>query len=50
MRTQFYLENSEMTITGKLDSLYGAKITGSKTQDEYNGFVNSLNALSEKYT
>jgi peroxiredoxin len=49
MRTQFYLENAEMTITGKLDSLYGAKITGSKTQDEYNGFVNSLNAFSEKY-
>ncbi len=49
MRTQFFLENTEMTIAGKLDSLYGAKITGSKTQDEYNGFVNSLNAFSEKY-
>ena len=49
LRTQFYLENAEMTITGKLDSLYGAKITGSKTQDEYNGFVNSLNVFSEKY-
>jgi peroxiredoxin len=49
MRTQFYLENAEMTITGRLDSLYGAKITGSKTQDEYNGFVTSLNVFSEKY-
>jgi peroxiredoxin len=48
MRTQFYLENTEITVTGKLDSLYAAKITGSKTQDEYNGFVNSLNAVSEK--
>jgi peroxiredoxin len=49
MRTQFFLENTEMTIAGKLDSLYGAKITGSKTQDEYSGFVSSLNAFSEKY-
>jgi len=48
MRTQFYLENSEITITGKLDSLYGAAITGSKTQDEYNGFVKSLDSVNEK--
>ncbi|MCX6259700.1 MAG: TlpA disulfide reductase family protein [Bacteroidia bacterium] len=50
MRTQFYLENAEITITGKLDSLYGAKITGSKTMDEYNGFVKSLNVIDEKFT
>jgi peroxiredoxin len=49
MRTQFYLENTEITITGKLDSLYGATISGSKTQNEYNGLVNSLNGFSEKY-
>jgi peroxiredoxin len=49
MRTQFFLENSEITITGKLDSLYGAAISGSKTQDEYNGLINSLNNFSEKY-
>lgn len=50
MRTTFYLENSEITITGTLDSLFSAKITGSKTQDEYMGFIDSNNALSEKYT
>jgi len=50
MRTSFYLENSEITITGKLDSLFAAKITGSKTQDEYQGFIDSNKALSEKYT
>lgn len=50
MRTQFYLENAEITITGKLDSLYGATITGSKTHDEYSGLVNSINALNDKYT
>ena len=50
MRTQFYLENTEITITGKLDSLYGAKITGSKTMDEYNGFVNSFDVIDKKFT
>ena len=34
-RTSFYLENSEITITGTLDSLFKAEVTGSKTQDEY---------------
>jgi peroxiredoxin len=50
MRTSFYLENSEITITGNLDSLYNAKITGSKTQDEYTGFINSNKPLQEKYS
>ncbi len=50
MRTSFYLENSEITITGKLDSLFNAKITGSKTQDEYQGLVDSNKVLSDKYT
>ncbi len=50
MRTSFYLENSEITITGKLDSLYNATITGSRTQDEYTGFVNSTKQLEEKYS
>ncbi|MFZ0283029.1 MAG: TlpA disulfide reductase family protein [Bacteroidales bacterium] len=50
MRTSFYLENSEITITGKLDSLFSAKITGSKSQDEYQGFVDSNKVLNEKYT
>lgn len=49
MRTSFYLENSDITITGKLDSLFAAKITGSKTQDEYRGFIDSNSILSEKY-
>lgn len=49
MRISFYLENSEINITGTLDSLFAAKITGSKTHDEYTGFVDSNNQLSEKY-
>ena len=50
MRTSFYLENSEITITGTLDSLFNAKFTGSKTQDEYQGFVTSNKALNEQYS
>ncbi|MEI6048047.1 MAG: redoxin domain-containing protein [Bacteroidota bacterium] len=49
-RTPFYIENSEITITGKLDSLFNAKITGSKTQDEYQSFVDSNKPLSESYS
>ncbi|MBK7712234.1 MAG: redoxin domain-containing protein [Bacteroidales bacterium] len=30
--------------------MYNAKVTGSKTQDEYNGFIASNKALSDEYT
>ena len=50
MRTQFYLENSEITISGNLDSLFNAKITGSKTHDEYMSLINSNKVLDEKYS
>ncbi|MCX6255966.1 MAG: TlpA disulfide reductase family protein [Bacteroidia bacterium] len=49
-RTSFYLENSEISITGSLDSLFKSKITGSKTQDEYQAFIDSNKPLSEKYS
>jgi len=49
-RTSFYLENSEITVTGSLDSLFKAEITGSKTHDEYKSFVDSNKPLSEKYS
>jgi len=50
LRTSFYLENSEITITGKLDSLYAAEITGSKSHDEYKGLIESNKVLNDKYT
>ena len=49
-RTSFYLENSEITVTGNLDSLYKAKITGSKTQDEYRSLIDSNKPLSDIYS
>jgi peroxiredoxin len=50
MRTSFFIENSNITIEGKLDSLYNAKIKGSKTQDEYESFIASNKVLSDRYT
>ncbi len=48
-RTSFFLENAEITITGKLDSLDGAIITGSKTQDEYKSYLDMNKPLSDNY-
>jgi peroxiredoxin len=49
-RTSFYLENSDILITGNLDSLYKAKISGSKTQDEYKSLIDSNKPLSDIYS
>ena len=48
-RTSFYLENSEISVTGSLDSLFKATITGSKTQNEYKSFIDGNKSLSDKY-
>ena len=48
--TKFFLENSEIVLTGSIDSLYNATITGSKSQDEYQGFIDSNKPLSDKYS
>jgi len=48
-RTTFFLENSEITITGTLDSLFDAEIAGSKTQDDMKSFVALNKPLSDKY-
>jgi len=45
----FYLENTNISITGNLDSLGKAKITGSKTQDEFRSYLDSLTPLNRKY-
>ena len=44
----FFLENSVITIQAKLDSLNNAKITGSKSQDEFYQFMNLLKPYQEK--
>lgn len=44
----FYLENSEINISGHVDSLYQAEVTGSAVQDEQKAFQESLTPLYEK--
>ena len=45
-RVSFFLENSEISITGNIDSLAKAVITGSKTQDEFKGFLSSVKSIN----
>jgi len=49
-RVAFYLENSDILVSGMLDSLSYAKVSGSKTQDEYQAFIDSNKPLSDKYS
>ncbi|HOB85184.1 MAG TPA: TlpA disulfide reductase family protein [Bacteroidales bacterium] len=46
----FFLENAKINITGKIDSLSQARITGSKSNDEYSAFNRSMKPLIEKMT
>lgn len=46
----FFLENANITITGKLDSLSNARVTGSKSNDEFSAFNRSIKPLTEKLT
>jgi len=46
----FYLENTKINITGHIDSLNKAKVTGSKTNDEFFGFQRSIQPLTDRLT
>jgi peroxiredoxin len=46
----FYLENADISIIGHIDSLANAKVTGSKTQDEYMAYQDSLKSFNERYS
>ena len=43
----FYLENAAIMITGSVDSLAFAKVTGSKTQDEFLAYQGSLKPFED---
>jgi peroxiredoxin len=44
----FFVENSKISILAKFDSLSNAKISGSKTQDEFYTLLNTIKANQEK--
>jgi peroxiredoxin len=48
-RLNFFLENSEITITGSLAYLNKAVVKGSKTQDDINSLTESLQPLILRY-
>ncbi len=55
-RLLFFVENSEIIVTGHADSLYTAEITGSAVQDEYEAFnaeiaqvADMIRSLSDEY-
>jgi len=50
VRIAFYLENSEITIKGKIDSLSNVQITGSKSHDEFKSLRDAIQPLGEKYS
>lgn len=47
-RVQFFLENAKIAISGKIDSVAIAKVTGSKTQDEYQSYISSDRQISKR--
>ena len=49
-RTPFYLENTEITVKGTIDSLFKAVFSGSKTQSQYDTLIKANKLLSDKYS
>jgi peroxiredoxin len=47
--TSFYIENSNITVSGNIDSLFKADIKGSKTHDEYRLYIERNKPLSDAY-
>lgn len=44
----FFLENSEIIITGQVDSIYNARVEGSLSQQLFDAYNDELNPLYEK--
>jgi peroxiredoxin len=47
-RTSFFLENTDISLSGHIDSLDKAKVSGSETHDEYLAHQANINKFSEK--
>ncbi len=44
-----FVENTNMTITGKADSIYAAEVAGSATHDEYKVIDQKIKDISDEY-
>jgi peroxiredoxin len=48
-KTILFLENSEITMTGHVDSLETVRVTGSATHDNYSNLNNEIRKIGEEY-
>ena len=48
-KMMLFVENSEITVVGKVDSLFNAKVSGSVTHDEYASVNEQLKSISDEY-
>lgn len=48
-QTMIFVENTKMTVTGKVDSLSLIKVTGSATHEEYAAVNSKIQEISETY-
>lgn len=48
-KTILFVENAEMTVTGKADSLFNIQVSGSVTHDEFKAIDNKIKEVSERY-
>jgi len=48
-KLRLFVENAEITVTGKADSISIAKVSGSVTHDEYQSVTDKITKLSEEY-
>ena len=44
-----FVENSEITVTGKVDSLANAVVSGSAVQDEYDAIKTKISKITDEY-
>jgi len=48
-KARIFVENAQMTVTGKADSINFVKIEGSATQDEYAALTEKMKAIQDEY-
>ncbi|WP_297091623.1 TlpA disulfide reductase family protein [uncultured Draconibacterium sp.] len=48
-KTIVFVENANMTVSGKADSIFAAEVTGSATHDEFNTINKEIQKISEEY-
>jgi peroxiredoxin len=48
-KTMVFVENSDITVSGKVDSLASVEVTGSETHNEYSRVNNRIQQIGEEY-